>query len=111
MKFVSDDGTTEGDPIVEKLDQLYREGGKKAGRSFTVVEDDLQRKGIEAAGFTNLHIQTFKVRYRQVQTVSAVKLLTNALKLPVGGWPRDARLAEVGRILQLTMLNDLEGEN
>lgn len=34
--------------------------------------------------------------------------LTTA-KLPVGPWPQDPRLAEVGRFVQLTMLNDIEG--
>ena len=41
--------------------KFFVEGGKKLGRTFLVVEDDLQRKGMEAAGFVDIQETTFKV--------------------------------------------------
>jgi len=60
------------------------------GRPFTILLDKLQRKGIEEAGFTNIHEVDRKV--------------------PMGGWPLDPKLAEVGRFVQFGFENDLEGE-
>lgn len=31
------------------------------------------------------------------------------LQFPIGGWPQDKTLQEVGQYVQLTMLNDVEG--
>lgn len=41
--------------------KMCREAGPKMGRLFTILSDDLQRKGIEAAGFTEVHEKNFKV--------------------------------------------------
>lgn len=41
--------------------KFFIEGGKKMGRSMTIVEDEVQRKSIEEAGFIDLHEQKFKV--------------------------------------------------
>lgn len=30
-------------------------------------------------------------------------------QIPVGGWPRDPKLAQVGRFVQMTLNNDIEG--
>ena len=40
--------------------QFFAEGGRKMGRSMTVVEDGVQRKGIEAAGFVNVNEEDYK---------------------------------------------------
>ncbi|RYO88793.1 hypothetical protein DL766_002976 [Monosporascus sp. MC13-8B] len=50
----SDDGTV---PVGSALDQwgrVFWEAGKKFGRSFRVLEDDVQRKAMEAAGFVDI---------------------------------------------------------
>ena len=31
------------------------------------------------------------------------------MQLPIGGWPRDPKLAEVGRFARMTIENDIEG--
>lgn len=46
--------------------KIFIEGGLKLGRSFTVVEDDLQRKGMEAAGFVDIQEFQFKASERRV---------------------------------------------
>lgn len=38
------------------------EGGKKIGRSFTVLEDGTQRKAMEEAGFVDIQERDFKVK-------------------------------------------------
>ena len=41
--------------------KFFVEGGKKIGRTFQVVEDDLQVKGMKAAGFVDIQEYTYKV--------------------------------------------------
>ncbi|KAK3342115.1 S-adenosyl-L-methionine-dependent methyltransferase [Lasiosphaeria hispida] len=89
VEWVSDDGTVEANEAIQTWNRLYRESGKKIGYSFTLVADDVQRKGLEEAGFTDIKVETFKV--------------------PTGGWPLDRKLAEIGNIVQATIENDIEG--
>ena len=42
--------------------RIFTEGAKKFGRSFSVIEDELQRKGMEAAGFVDIQTFSYKVR-------------------------------------------------
>ncbi|RGP66590.1 hypothetical protein FLONG3_8786 [Fusarium longipes] len=87
IHFRSDDGTAEGEEVCKLCNKLYEEGGKAIGRSFFV--HDLQPKGMEEAGFVDIRTVDYKI--------------------PVGGWPKDPRLAEVGRFVKLTLENDIEG--
>ena len=41
--------------------RIYQEGGKKFGRSFKAVEDNLPRKAMEAAGFVDIREFMYKV--------------------------------------------------
>lgn len=36
--------------------------------------------------------------------------LTITSQIPVGDWPKDPKLAEIGRFVRLTLENDLEGK-
>lgn len=40
---------------------LFINGGRQVGRSFTVVEDEIQRAAMEAAGFVDIQEKTTKV--------------------------------------------------
>lgn len=56
----------EGEPLDNKsaLSQWGRffvKGGLKFGRSFTVFEDELQRKAMEEAGFVDIEVKDIKV--------------------------------------------------
>lgn len=42
--------------------RFFVEGGKKIGRTFTVLEDGVQRRAMERAGFVNIQEYDFKVR-------------------------------------------------
>ncbi|KAK1756728.1 S-adenosyl-L-methionine-dependent methyltransferase [Echria macrotheca] len=87
--FYSDDGTLDGASAMLKWNQLYRESGAKTGASFNTIADNKQRQYLEEAGFVDVQIKTFKI--------------------PVGGWALDKKLAEVGGIAQMVLLNDIEG--
>ncbi|KAM0327107.1 hypothetical protein ACHAQA_006235 [Verticillium albo-atrum] len=86
----SDDGSITSDTVMGSWwPRMFVEGGRAFGRSFTVLSDELQRRGMEEAGFVDLHEVNFK--------------------LPIGGWPLDPKLAEVGKYVRLTLESDLEG--
>ncbi|KAI1634773.1 S-adenosyl-L-methionine-dependent methyltransferase [Biscogniauxia mediterranea] len=90
VEILSDDNTVPPDSAMNTFwNMLYREAGRKLGVSFQVIKEGLQRKGLEEAGFVD------------IQEVSH--------KIPLGAWPQDPKLAEVGTYLQATMLNDVEG--
>ncbi|KAK7419799.1 hypothetical protein QQX98_003172 [Neonectria punicea] len=80
VEFRSDDGTTDQEPALKMFKKLYDDSGKALDRPFFVHH--LQQKGFEEAGFTDV---------------------------PIGGWPKDPKLAEVGRFVKLTLENDMEG--
>lgn len=56
----SDDGTLTDETAMSQWGKLFVQGGLKIGRSFTLVDDDEQRKGMEAAGFVD--IQQFNIK-------------------------------------------------
>lgn len=58
----SDDGTVTETSALGQWGKFFLNGGKKIGRSFTVIEDETQRKSIEAAGFVDIQEFNFKVR-------------------------------------------------
>ncbi|KAK4443792.1 S-adenosyl-L-methionine-dependent methyltransferase [Podospora aff. communis PSN243] len=87
--LLSDDGTAEGNWAIGKWNELFEEGGKRIGNSFTVVVDDLQRRGVEKAGFGEVGVVDYK--------------------LPMGGWALDPKLKEVGKIALTALLNDIQG--
>ncbi|KAF7546087.1 hypothetical protein G7Z17_g8663 [Cylindrodendrum hubeiense] len=89
VRFYSDDNTTDLEPVLETWKKLYEDGGKAMGREFFVHDEERQETGIREAGFEDVTIVNYK--------------------LPVGGWAKDPKLAEVGNFVKLTMENDLEG--
>ncbi|RKK14169.1 hypothetical protein BFJ66_g4253 [Fusarium oxysporum f. sp. cepae] len=84
-----DDGTITEKSAMHQWGKFFVEGGKKIGRSFTIVEDGVQRSAMEKAGFVNLVERDFKV--------------------PIGGWPKDPKMKEIGKYAQATIEQDIEG--
>jgi SAM-dependent methyltransferase len=82
----SEDGTIAGTSI-EQWGPLALECGEKFGKSFRVAEDS--KEMIEAAGFQNVTYRTFK--------------------WPIGPWPRDPRLKEIGSYNRIGWEEGLEG--
>ncbi|PKS09629.1 hypothetical protein jhhlp_004248 [Lomentospora prolificans] len=89
VNFRSDDGTVHEKTAMSQFGKFFIEGGKKMGRSMTVLEDDVQRAALEEAGFAD--IQEAK------------------LKTPIGKWPKDPKLKEIGIFQQLAVEQDTEG--
>lgn len=47
---------------ISQWTKFFVEGGRKTGRLFTVVDDGLQRKAMEKAGFVDIQEHNWKVR-------------------------------------------------
>ncbi|KAK7433047.1 hypothetical protein QQZ08_000520 [Neonectria magnoliae] len=84
-----DDGSITEKSAMHQWGKFFVEGGKMIGRSFTIVEDGVQKKAMEDAGFVNIEERNFKV--------------------PIGGWPKDPKFKEIGRFAQATLEQDIEG--
>lgn len=59
--FESDDGTVTDTSAMSQWANFFHLGGTKLGRPFTVVEDDMQKKFMEEAGFVDVQVWDFKV--------------------------------------------------
>ena len=57
----SDHATIRDESALGQWPKFFLEGGKVSGRTFRAVEEDLQRKAMEAAGFVNIQEYTYKV--------------------------------------------------
>jgi ubiquinone/menaquinone biosynthesis C-methylase UbiE len=85
----SDDGTVEIGSALDQWGRVFWQAGKKFGRSFRVHEDNIQRKAMEAAGFVDIKEYEFKT--------------------PLGSWPEDEQLKQVGMYARLALEQDVEG--
>ncbi|KAK0651105.1 S-adenosyl-L-methionine-dependent methyltransferase [Cercophora newfieldiana] len=85
----TDDGTLPKDSALYQWGPIFTEWGAKSGRSFTVLEDELQRKAMESAGFVD--IDEFNT------------------KQPIGKWPADEALRERGEFVRIWLEQDAEG--
>lgn len=89
--FLSPDDTVKEASALDQWGRVFREGGNKLGRTFTVYEEDLQRKAMEAAGFVD-------IQFRDIET-------------PIGGgnWHPDKKANERGLWYKLAVESDIEG--
>lgn len=87
IQFRSDDGTVKPGDIVDEWSRIFIGAGEKMGRTFKIAERS--KKLIEEAGF--------------------VDVVEKKYKLPVGTWPKDEKLKEIGRWNLLFLTEGLEG--
>ena len=85
----SDDGTVTEASALGQWGKIFIDGGQKMGRSFSVVQDETQREAMKAAGFVDIGERN--------------------LKMPIGAWPKDAALKEIGMFSQGVIEQDPEG--
>ncbi|KAJ9144950.1 Phosphomethylethanolamine N-methyltransferase 2 [Pleurostoma richardsiae] len=85
----SDDGSVVDGSAMSQWGKFFLEGGKVLGRSFSVIQDDLQRKAMEEAGFVDIQVYNFKT--------------------PIGSWPKDPAQKEIGQYSRLVLETDAEG--
>jgi hypothetical protein len=57
----SDDDTLPPTSAIAQWGPLFVDGGKAIGRSFTIVDEDIQRKAMEEAGFVDIQEKLIKV--------------------------------------------------
>ena len=70
--YKSDHAEITDESALGQWGKFYVEGGKKMGNSCLVFEEELQRKGMEAAGFTDIAEHNFKVRWSSQNYVAGV---------------------------------------
>ncbi|OLN86445.1 Phosphomethylethanolamine N-methyltransferase 2 [Colletotrichum chlorophyti] len=87
--ILSDDDTVPETSALGQWGKFFEEGGRKMGRTFRVLDEDLQRISMEEAGFENITEWNNKA--------------------PIGSWPKDPIKKEIGEWAQLTLLSDIEG--
>lgn len=110
--ITSDDGTVTPDSALATWNKMFIEAGSKIGRPFNVLSLDVQRKGLDEAGFVDIQQSNYKATTPLSPSFSFFSIwliMTKCVQIPMAGWPKDAKLAEVGRFVQLTMENDMEG--
>jgi hypothetical protein len=66
----SDDGSVTENTALGQWGRIYEEGGRQSGRTFTVLDEELQRKAMEAAGFVDIQERNIKVRWVTLVLVS-----------------------------------------
>ncbi|KAJ4291261.1 hypothetical protein N0V88_006262 [Collariella sp. IMI 366227] len=69
--------------------QVFSAGGKKFGRTFNIITEDIQRQCMEAAGFVDIVVKDFEV--------------------PIGNWSKDPKQAELGFWAKRILETDLSG--
>ncbi|KAG9496468.1 hypothetical protein J7337_011244 [Fusarium musae] len=85
----SDDDSVKPDSAMAQWGPIFIKASKIIGNTFTVVGDDLQRPGIEKAGFTDI---------KQWDS-----------KLPLNPFPKDPKLKQIGQFGELFSTQDTEG--
>lgn len=73
----SDHGGIPEESCLKQFSELFVQGGKKLGRTFLVVDEDLQKKAMEKAGFIDIQTVDFKVSWSAyiplgIQTINAL---------------------------------------
>ncbi|KAJ9155342.1 Methyltransferase domain-containing protein [Pleurostoma richardsiae] len=85
----TDDGDLDPTSAMGQWSSFFVEGERRMGQSFSIVTQGVQRKAMEEAGFVDVHEEEHKI--------------------PIGSWPKDKRLKEVGQFSQLLLERDADG--
>lgn len=116
--MISDDGTVPSKSAISQWGKFYEEGGKTLGRSFLVVDEGVQRKAMEEAGFVDIQEWNCKVSRDSMfpgemprKTPHRLQIrMTDAIsQAPVGSWPRDKKQKNIGQWAQTALECDIEG--
>lgn len=89
--IMSHDGNIKDGSAMHQWGKVFQEGGKRLGKTFAVWEEDLQRKGMEAAGFVDIQFKDYEI------------------SAGGGGWHPDPKAREKGLWYKLAAESDLDG--
>ncbi|KAF4462526.1 methyltransferase domain-containing [Fusarium albosuccineum] len=104
----SDDNTIHEEDAMGQWGKIFVEGGKKIGRTFLVVQEEIQNKAMAEAGFVDIQQKLYKASIIPSDCRAHITWLTS-VQSPIGGWPKDEKLREIGQYAQLVMEQDFEG--
>ncbi|KAI0506693.1 S-adenosyl-L-methionine-dependent methyltransferase [Xylaria bambusicola] len=85
----SDDGTVPYGSALDQWGRVFSEAGRKFGRTFRPLEEELQLKAMQAAGFIDIKVYN--------------------MKTTLGPWPADPKHKEIGQYARLALEQDIEG--
>ncbi|EGS22570.1 uncharacterized protein CTHT_0010390 [Thermochaetoides thermophila DSM 1495] len=88
-KWTGYNGEVTEDSPMGQWYKVFSEGGKKFGRTFTLISEDVQKKYMEEAGFVDIQVKDFKV--------------------PLDDHTDDAKEKELGACFGMVLHADLEG--
>ena len=81
-RIESDDGSVHEKSAMNQWGKFFIEGGRKIGRLFTIIEDNIQRKAMEEAGFIDIKETKSKV--------SQGVVLSMSIRRTVNAWNSDS---------------------
>ncbi|KPM41032.1 hypothetical protein AK830_g5546 [Neonectria ditissima] len=84
-----DDGSMKPDSACARWGPTFIDASKVIGRTFTVIEEGIQRKAMEEAGFVDIQEWEFKC--------------------PLSPWAKDPKYKEIGQFCSLFSTQDTEG--
>ncbi|KAM5378779.1 hypothetical protein ACJZ2D_004252 [Fusarium nematophilum] len=88
--FYSHDGSIKDGSAIARWGKLFQGGSEKLGRCFTPIPHNLQEEGLEAAGFVDIQ--------------------SRIIQVPVGSWPKEERLKEIGLLAKMSLSVDVQGQ-
>ncbi|KAH6952371.1 S-adenosyl-L-methionine-dependent methyltransferase [Ilyonectria sp. MPI-CAGE-AT-0026] len=89
FQFRSDHESIKPGSALAELGEVFVKAGQKTGCSFTIADDGTQKKSMQDAGFIIVREERFK--------------------MPIGGWCKDPKLKELGKIALEAFRWDLDG--
>ena len=104
-----DEPEAKPDPEPSAINQwgrVFLEYGRMSGRTFHVVQEDIQNKCMDSAGFTDIRVKDFVVGGAPTCTGRQANRIT---QIPIGGWSKDPNKREIGRYMHCFVDEDYEG--
>lgn len=87
VEWIADDGSVPEGHVFHRWNKIFIEAGERMGKTFRIL--DLQKDYVEQAGFINVSERRYK--------------------MPLGPWPKDPKLREIGRWHLLECYQGIEG--
>ena len=91
VKWACQNDTITDDSALGQWHKVLWRAGELMGQTFKVVDDDIQKPGMERAGFSNLNVRD--------------------LKAPYGDWAQGRTARAIGNFSKLTFEDDPEGRS
>ncbi|KAF9779069.1 hypothetical protein IL306_002755 [Fusarium sp. DS 682] len=88
-EFHSQQGIIEDGSTIAEWGKLFRDGSEKLGCPFIPLPSNIQTKRLEEIGFVDVQSRTIRV--------------------PIGSWPKDEKLKEIGLFAKYSISSDIQG--